>query len=62
MTADRRIEELEAEILRLIDCLKWEQHRSGRADTHGENCHLWGPQHYECLLRKFNEITKVSKS
>lgn len=24
--------------------------------THGENCHLWGPKHYDCLLRKFEEL------
>lgn len=35
--------------------LKWEQHRAGRIGTHSEDCHTWGPQHYECLLRKFNE-------
>jgi hypothetical protein len=42
-----------AEVERLNQCVTWEQHRSGRIGTHSTDCHTWGPQHYECLLRKF---------
>lgn len=46
-----------AELDRLNQCLKWEQHRSGRQGTHSEDCHTWGPQHYECLLREYKRAT-----
>ena len=46
-----RIEQLE----RLIT---QEQNRAGRIGTHSDTCHTWGHQHYECLLRKFEEAQK----
>ena len=46
-----RIEQLE----RLIT---QEQNRAGRNGTHSDDCHTWGHQHYECLLRKFEEAQK----
>ena len=46
-----RIEQLE----RLIT---QEQNRAGRIGTHSDDCHTWGHQHYECLLRKFEESQK----
>lgn len=47
---------LKIEISRLESCLQWEQNRAARVGTHGPDCHLWGPAHYECLLRKFAAI------
>ena len=45
---------LRAEIERLNQCLKWEQHRAEHIGTHSLECHAWGPQHYECLMREFD--------
>jgi hypothetical protein len=54
------IETLARENVRLNQCLKWEQYKTAQANgtTHSENCHTWGPQHYECLLRKFEEASE----
>jgi hypothetical protein len=41
------------EIERLNKCIRWEQNRTGRIGTHAADCHLWGHQHYECLLREY---------
>ena len=45
----------QAEIERLNKALHWEQNRAERIGTHGPGCHLWGPSHYECLLREFQK-------
>jgi hypothetical protein len=49
------VEEYEAEIARLNKCLMYEQHIKTHIGTHSQNCHTWGPQHYECLLRKHKQ-------
>lgn len=41
------------EIKRLNEFLIWEQHRTEHVGTHGPNCAMWGPKHYECLLRAY---------
>jgi hypothetical protein len=58
----REIDELRADILRLESCITWEQNRDGRIGTHGDDCYKWGSQHYECLLRKFDEINAAKTS
>ena len=45
-----------AEIKRLNECLTWEQHRVEHISTHGPGCAMWGPKHYECLLRAYNAM------
>ena len=44
------------EIKRLNECLTWEQHRAEHVSTHGPGCAMWGPKHYECLLRAYNAM------
>ena len=43
------------EIERLNKAIKYEQHRADRIGTHGPGCEMWGPQHYECSIRKLKE-------
>lgn len=43
------------EIERLNKAIKYEQHRADRIGTHGPGCEMWGPQHYECAIRKLKE-------
>ncbi len=53
------MDEAADEITRLNAALQWEQNRSERIGTHGPGCHLWGPSHHECLLRKFDQISRM---
>ena len=48
-------QQLMDEVARLNKALTWEQNRAERIGTHGPGCHLWGPSHYECLLREFQK-------
>lgn len=43
---------MQDEISRLDGALFYEQHRAGRMGTHSEGCWAWGPEHYECALRR----------
>lgn len=52
----KEITALKIEVSRLESCLFWEQNRATRVGTHGPDCHLWGPAHYECLVRKFAAV------
>lgn len=51
-----RVQEQEAEIERLRKALHYEANRFSRIGTHAPDCWKWGPQHYECALRKIKEI------
>lgn len=48
-------QKLIAEIERLNKVIQFEQHRAERIGTHGPGCETWGPQHYECAIRKLKE-------
>lgn len=49
-------EEKDQEIDRLRTALRYEANRFSRIGTHAPDCWKWGPQHYECALRKIKEI------
>jgi hypothetical protein len=61
MSAERE-DALRAEVERLNKALTWEQNRAGRIGTHGPGCHTWGSQHFECLLRKYNELEELQNA
>ena len=52
---------LQAEVERLTQALQYEQHRAERIGTHGWGCWSWGPQHYECALRKIRALQDDGK-
>lgn len=43
---------LRKEIERLTQAIHYEQHLRTKVNTHGPGCWKWGPDHYECALRK----------
>jgi len=50
-----------AEIDRLKQQIRYQDQRDGRIGTHGcylfgPTCYLLGPAHYECALRKIEEL------
>ena len=49
-------DEKDREIERLRKALHYEANRFSRIGTHHPDCWKWGPQHYECALRKIKEI------
>lgn len=52
MTDDDKDKEIE----RLRKALHYEANRFSRIGTHAPDCWKWGPQHYECALRKVKEM------
>ena len=48
------------EIERLNKALKWEQHLLSRIGTHSEGCWQWGPSHYQCAVRRIEELSNAS--
>ena len=52
---------LRDEIERLTKALHYEQHWLSRIGTCGPGCWAWGPNHYECALRKIKDAEKNSK-
>ena len=47
------------EIERLNKALKWEQHWLSRIGTHSEGCWQWGPSHYQCAVRRIEELSNA---
>ena len=52
-------EEIEEEIERVSVSINREEVQ--RIGAHGPICHTWGPEHYECLLRKYLELLSRQK-
>jgi hypothetical protein len=47
-----------AEIKRLEQQIRYQDARDGRIGTHGPGCYAYGQNHYECALRKIEELEK----
>ena len=45
-----------AEINRLKQQIKYQDARDGRIGTHGPGCYAYGQNHYECALRRIEEL------
>ena len=58
MTEPDQIAEMTTEIERLRKALCYEANRVQRIGTHSPDCWKWGPQHFECALRRIKELEK----
>jgi hypothetical protein len=44
------------EIDRLKQQIRYQDQRDGRIGTHSPTCYTFGPSHYECALRKIEDL------
>lgn len=54
-----QVKRLCAEIERLRQQLRYQEHRDGRIGTHDTVCYAYGPSHYECALREIERLREA---
>ena len=50
------LREAAVEIDRLKQQIRYQDQRDGRIGTHSPHCYSFGPHHYECALRKIEDL------
>jgi hypothetical protein len=60
ITINEQATALEEDNERLNKALKWEQNWLSRIGTHSEGCWQWGPSHYQCAVRRIEELSNAN--